>query len=97
MNDPKVQIDEFLNILDKAENGPMVDINDWDQTYIYQTIKDLIKKYDIKIDVQDPGVPSDDDMADRVFEAAMDLAVQRGVYCTDTGRQMVLVWVRMMP
>lgn len=89
MNDPKVKIDQFLNILDKAENGPMVDINDWDQTYIYQTIKDLIKQYDIKIDVQDPGVPSDDDMADRVFEAAMDLAVQSGVYCTDTGRQMV--------
>ena len=89
MNDPKVQIDEFLNILDKAENGPMLEINEWDQVYIYQTIKDLIKKYDLKIDIQDPGVPSDDDLADRVFQAAMDLAVQSGVYCTDTGRQML--------
>ena len=90
MNDPKVNLDEFLNILDKAENGPMLDIHDWDQTYIYQTIKDLIKKYDLKVDVQDPGVPSDDDMADRVFQAAMDLAVQSGVYCTDTQRQKYL-------
>jgi len=89
MNDPKVQIDEFANILDKAENGPMLDINDWDQVYIYQTIKDLVQKYDLKIDIQDPGVPSDDDMADRVFQAAMDLAVQSGVYCTDTQRQMI--------
>jgi methylamine--corrinoid protein Co-methyltransferase len=89
MIEPKVPIDEFLNILDKAENGPMVDINEWDQVYIYQTIKDLVEKYDIKVDIQDPGVPSDDDMADRVFEAAMDLAVQSGVYCTDTQRQII--------
>jgi methylamine--corrinoid protein Co-methyltransferase len=89
MNEPKVMIDEFVNILNKAETGPMVDINEWDQVYIYQTIKDLVKKYDIQLDVKDPGVPSDDDLADRVFEAAMDLAVQSGVYCTDTQRQMV--------
>jgi methylamine--corrinoid protein Co-methyltransferase len=89
MIEPKVKIDEFVNILDKAENGPMVDINEWDQVYIYQTIKDLVKKHNIQIDVKNPGVPSDDDLADRVFEAAMDLAVQSGVYCTDTQRQMV--------
>lgn len=89
MQEPKVAIEEFLNILDKAESGPRVEINEWDQVYIYQTIKELIKKHDIQLDVQDPGVPSDDDLADRVFEAAMDLAVKSGVYCTDTQRQMV--------
>lgn len=89
MIEPKVAIEEYVTILDKAENGPVVDLNEWDQVYIYQTIKELIKKYDIKVDVQDPGVPSDDDMADRVFAAAMDLAVQSGVYCTDTQRQII--------
>ncbi len=87
MQDSKVPVEEFLKVLDKAENGPMVEINEWDQIYIYQTIKDLVDKYGIKVDIQDPGVPSDDDMADRVFEAAMDLAVQSGVYCTDTERR----------
>jgi hypothetical protein len=89
MIEPKVEITEFLAVLDKAETGPMVDVKEWDQLYIYQTIQDLIYKYDIALDIEDPGVPSDDALADRVFEAAMDLAVRSGVYCMDTQRRMI--------
>ena len=89
---PKVEISEFLAVLDKAENGPMVDLNEWDHVYIYQTIQELVQKHAVKLDIEDPGVPADDALADRVFDAAMELAVKSGVYCTDTGRQMV--WTR---
>ena len=86
---PKVEIAEFLAVLERAETGPQVDIKNWDQVYIYETIKDLISKFDIQLDIKNPGVPFDDDLADRVFEAAMELAVKSGVYCTDTQRQMI--------
>lgn len=86
---PKVEISEFLAVLDKAESGPLVDIKEWDQVYIYETIMELVGKYEIKLDTQDPGVPSDDALADRVFQAAFDLAVKSGVYCTDTQRRMI--------
>ncbi len=89
MNQPKVDISEYLAILEKAETGPTVDIKEWDQVYIYQTLKELVEHFDIKLDVEDPGVPSDDDLADRVFEAALELAVKSGVYCTDTQKRMI--------
>jgi methylamine--corrinoid protein Co-methyltransferase len=86
---PKVEISEFLNVLDKAETGPMVDIKEWDQVFIYETIQELVEKHNIKLDTQDPGVPSDDALAYRVFDAALELAVRSGVYCTDTQRRMI--------
>lgn len=85
---PKVAISEFLAVLDKAESGPMIKVQEWDQVYIYETIQKLVKKHNLKLDTQDPGVPSDDSLADRVFQAAIELAVKSGVYCTDTQRRM---------
>ena len=79
--------DYMLSVLDKAEHGPVVDENDWDFNYINRTIKDLVKKYDIQWDAE-VMVPADDDLADRLFEAGMELAREVGVYCLDTKRQM---------
>jgi methylamine--corrinoid protein Co-methyltransferase len=88
----KVPVEEFVAVLDRAENGPMLDIDEWDRVYIYEKIQDLVQKHDIRFDLEDPGVPSDDPLADRLFEAGMALAVDSGVYCTDTKRRMV--WTR---
>ncbi len=79
--------DYMLSVLDKAENGPVLEEKDWDLIYINQSIKDLIKKYDIKWE-KDLMVPSDDALADRLFEAGMELARETGVYCLETKRQM---------
>ncbi len=79
--------DYMLSVLDKAENGPILEEKDWDRQYINQSIKDLIKKYDIQWD-KETMVPSDDALADRLFEAGMELAREVGVYCLDTKRQM---------
>ena len=89
MNEPKIEISEFVSVLDKAETGPVVSVEDWDQIHIYKTINELVSKYDIKLDIKNPGVPDDDALADRVFEAAMELAVRSGVYCIDTQRRMI--------
>ena len=79
--------DYMLSVLDKAENGPVVEEKDWDIKYINQKIKDLIKKYDIQWD-KETMVPADDALADRLFEAGMELARDTGVYCLETKRQM---------
>ena len=79
--------DYVLSVLDKAENGPVVDEKDWDLRYIHQSIKELVKKYDIRWDAG-VMVPSDNLLADRLFSAGMELAREVGVYCLETKRQM---------
>ncbi len=87
MNYEKYQM--LLNVIDKAENGPIVDENEWDKQYIGETVQNLIKKYDINWNMEDkPLVSSDDDLADRTFEAGMEFAREVGVFCIDTKRQM---------
>lgn len=78
----------ILNTLDKAENGPLVDEKIWDREIIGGTVRELVRKYEIELDPQDPFVPADDALADRLFEAGMKMAVQTGVYCVDTKRRM---------
>ncbi len=87
--EPKVPHEEFLAVLDKAENGPIVDLKEWDNVYIYAKIKELVEKYDLSFPVSEPGVPADDDLADRLFSAAIQLCVDAGVFCTDTSRRMI--------
>lgn len=82
----------LLNTLDKAENGPVLDEKVWDMEVIGKNFRETIKKYDIKIDKNDPYVTDDDAMADRLYEAGMELAAMAGVYCIDTKRQML--WSR---
>jgi methylamine--corrinoid protein Co-methyltransferase len=77
----------MLSVLDKAENGPVIEEADWDRNFIAKTVRNLINKYDIQWDAE-VMVPSDDDLADRLFEAGMEMAREVGVYCLDTKRQM---------
>lgn len=92
IKNPKVGFDYFLSVLDKAEKGPNVEEKDWDRQYISNTVKVLIKKYDIAWDKAKIAVPNDDGLADRLFEAGMEMAVESGVYCIDTHRRMI--WTR---
>jgi methylamine--corrinoid protein Co-methyltransferase len=80
--------DFMLGVLDKAENGPVVDEADWDRVYVYNRLKELVKKYDVRLD-KSTMVPDDDALADRVFEAGMELARETGIFCLDTERRMV--------
>lgn len=80
--------DYLLSVLDKAESGPYLESDVFDQKYIYETIKQLIGKYDIGWD-KDTFVPADDDLADRVYAAGFELAKETGVYCLDTQRRMI--------
>ena len=78
----------LLQVLDKAETGPIVKEKEFDTEYIQKPIAELVKKYDIQWK-KGVMVPSDDALADRVFEAGLELVLNTGAYCLDTRRRMV--------
>lgn len=77
----------LLDILDKAENGPIMAEKDFDKL-ISTTVRELIKKYDLKYDRKD-AILMDDEVADAFFRAGLELAERVGVYCVSTQRRMV--------
>lgn len=89
INTPKVAPELVASVLEKTENGPVLEEKDWDRKYINQKIKELVDTFDIHWEKDFFGVPSDDALADRLFEAGFQLALESGLYCIDTGRQML--------
>ena len=78
----------LLQVIDKADNGPIVTEAEFDREWIRKPIAGLVKKYDITWP-KDTLVPADDALADRVFLAGLELARETGVWCIDTSRRMV--------
>lgn len=63
----------------------MVTEKDYDLTLLVPKLREVAKKYDVAYDPNDP-VPSDDALANRVFEAALEFYSEVGTLCVDTGR-----------
>ncbi len=81
----------MLAVLERAETGPMMEEKEFELRLVAPTIRKLVKKYGIKFD-RETIVPSDNDLADRVFEAGMELAAEIGVFCQTTSRR--ITWTR---
>jgi len=78
----------LLDILDKMENGPIVEESQWDMFMVPDEVNRLLVEYDINLaGLGDTLVPQDDALADRLFEAGLALAERLGVYCISTSRQ----------
>lgn len=75
---------QFWDVLERAENGKSMDANTYDRL-VGKVAAEVVKEYDLKYDPDDP-VPSDDALADRMFEAGIELFARLGIYCIDTGR-----------
>jgi len=73
----------FLDICHRAESGPYMTVEEFDLDLVYQTAAMLCKKYNIHYDPENP-VSSDDELADRLFQAGIDFFCQTGVLCSDT-------------
>jgi methylamine--corrinoid protein Co-methyltransferase len=78
-------------ILRRAETGPVIDEKEFEAKLITPTVKRLIKKYGVHYD-KDMVVPSDDDMADRIYQAGLEFAIEVGMFCQDTSRR--ITWSR---
>ncbi|HEY50984.1 MAG TPA: monomethylamine:corrinoid methyltransferase [Dehalococcoidia bacterium] len=78
----------FWTVVERALAGPICTERDFDLGIFVPNLRKAIEKYDIKYDPQTP-VPSDDDLADRVWQAGMEFLVETGVYCVDTERRII--------
>lgn len=74
----------FWDILERAEKGKAMEEKEWDRM-IGEAAAQVVSDYDIKYDPQEP-VPADDSLADRLFEAGVELFAKTGIYCIDTGK-----------
>ena len=74
----------FWDVVGRSETGPYMKEEEFDWQ-VGLTASKLVKKYDIKYNPEQV-VPSDDDLADRVYQAGLDLFLELGVYCRDTNR-----------
>lgn len=77
----------LLDVLDRMENGPAIEEKNFDQELIPETMSELQREYDISIPEDHPIVSNDDALADRLFEAGLEMAERIGVLNLDTGRR----------
>lgn len=77
----------LLHVLDKMETGPIMEEKAFDKL-ISATVKELIKKYELKRP-ENQAIVTSDDLADRFYKAGFELAARVGVYCTSTHRRMI--------
>lgn len=75
----------FWDYIDRCESGPLAKEKDFDMQ-LARTVREIAKKFDIRYDPK-TVVPNDDDLADRLYQAALALFLELGVFCRDTGRR----------
>lgn len=72
------------DVVGRSESGPYMKEEEFDWQ-VGLTARKMVEKYDIRYDPEQV-VPADDDLADRVYEASLDLFLELGTYCRDTSR-----------
>lgn len=78
----------LLEIAERAQTGPIVLKDEYDLKLLPEKVVETAKKYEItpkSYDEENP-VQQDEDLADEVFRAGMDLLIDLGYYCADTQR-----------
>lgn len=82
----------LLDVLNRMETGPIIEEEDYDMNLVPNTMAQLQEKYDISIPADAPIVSDDDDLADRLFAAGLEMAEIIGVFNQDTSRR--AIWTR---
>ncbi|MDN5344157.1 MAG: methylamine---corrinoid protein Co-methyltransferase [Clostridia bacterium] len=72
-------------VMERANTGPFMEEHEFLYKRFIPKMREVIKKYNIKYDPQHP-VPSDDSLADAVWQAAVEFFREVGVYNQDTHR-----------
>lgn len=73
----------YLDILDRAHNGPYISEENWDLEKIAMTTKRLVKKYKLEWD-RNNIVTDDPSLSECIFKAGYELAVEVGAYSRST-------------
>lgn len=74
-------------IVRRAQSGPYMKESDYEFA-LAMKIRERVEHYGIKFDPRRP-IPADDDMADCIFQAGVDVFLDMGVYCQTTERRIM--------
>lgn len=74
-----------FDVYDRAKTGPKMEEKEWDFKLIPQTARKLKNKYEIKMDKK-TIIPEDKELINKLFNAGLEMLVECGIYCMDTGR-----------
>ena len=75
----------YLEILDRANTGPYLSEENWDLEKVAMTARRLVKKHKIEYD-PNKIVTSDPAIADAIYQAGYEMAVELGAYSRSTER-----------
>jgi len=76
---------QILDVMEKALEGKPMSETDYQLKRFAPAVNRIVKEHDIRFDPKQP-IMMDDSLADDLFEAAIELLVEVGAYCTDTSR-----------
>ena len=74
----------FWDVIERCDKGERMEETDYDRL-LWRNVSEIVKRYDIRY-VRDQVIPNDDALADRAFEAGLELFLRIGFYCIDTNR-----------
>jgi methylamine--corrinoid protein Co-methyltransferase len=74
----------FWDVYKRSETGPYVKEQEFDRQ-VGIVANRLVQEHGIRFD-RERVIPSDDGLADEVYEAALELFLELGIYCRDTSR-----------
>jgi methylamine---corrinoid protein Co-methyltransferase len=77
--------ERMLDLIDRSYQGPIVEEEVYDRKHIAAGINRVVQAYDIKAD-HATMVNQDDNLADRVWQAALDFLAASGIYHQSTKR-----------
>jgi len=76
---------KLMGMLQRAKDGPPMTMREWETKVIPETVKKYLKKYDLAGTYNpDEPVNQDPELADRFFEAGLEMAAEIGLFMTDT-------------
>ena len=76
---------KMWEILERARTGPFCEDEPFIMERFMPKLKEVIKKHGIEYDPATP-IPSDDDLADALWQAGLEFFLEVGVLCVDTHR-----------
>ncbi len=74
----------FWDVVERCISGERMKESQYD-ALLWRNVSELVEKYEIAFD-PDQIIPSDDSLADRAYEAGLELFSRVGFYCLDTQR-----------
>jgi methylamine--corrinoid protein Co-methyltransferase len=76
---------QLLDVMQRALEGAPMSESDYQLRSFAAKVQEKVREYKIKYDPASP-IPNDRSLAKDLFEAAIELVVDVGAYCTDTSR-----------